>query len=143
MTNIAEQTMAVIVSENYQTAPILEKYNLDFYCKGKRTLAQACCEKGVSTDTVLKELENILQDDIKASNSFNSMTAHQLIGRILLRHHFYVKQIMPVIDEHLKKIILKHSGKYPYMTKVLVLFTQLKNDMYLHLQKGEMILFPV
>src|SRR6478609_8483900 len=57
MTNITEQTLASIVTEHHQTVPVLEKYNLDFCCKGKRTLAEACTEKGLSIEEILKELE--------------------------------------------------------------------------------------
>ena len=50
MTDIAEQTLATIVTYNHQVVPLLEKYNLDFCCKGKRTLAQACAEKGIKIE---------------------------------------------------------------------------------------------
>ena len=52
MTNLAEQTLATIVTNNHFTVPVLEKYNLDFCCKGKRTLTDACMEKGLSVETV-------------------------------------------------------------------------------------------
>jgi len=52
MTNIAEQTLATIVTNNHFTVPVLEKYDLDFCCKGKRTLADACTEKGLSVETI-------------------------------------------------------------------------------------------
>ena len=57
MTNISEQTLASIVTANHQTAPVLEKYSLDFCCKGKRTLAQACTEKGLSVEAITNELK--------------------------------------------------------------------------------------
>ena len=37
MTNIAEQTLASIVTTNNSAVQVLEKHNLDFCCKGKRT----------------------------------------------------------------------------------------------------------
>jgi regulator of cell morphogenesis and NO signaling len=49
---------------------------------------------------------------------------------------------MPVIEAHLTKVAAKHGSSFPYMKKVLELFSYLKNDMNLHLQKEEMILFP-
>ena len=57
MTNIAEQKLATIVTNNHFSVPVLEKYNLDFCCKGKRTLAEACAEKGLSVKTISQELE--------------------------------------------------------------------------------------
>ena len=61
MTNIATQTLAFIVTKNSQTVPVLEKYNLDFCCKGKRTLAEACTENGLSIDVVSLELDGLSQ----------------------------------------------------------------------------------
>lgn len=142
MTNIAEQTLASIVSSNHQTAPILEKYSLDFCCKGKRTLAQACTEKGLSVEAITNELEATSKIETVTKAVFTEMNAEQLIGHILIHHHFYVKQIMPVIEEHLTKVAFKHGDDFPYMKEVLQLFTHLKNEMYMHLQKEEVILFP-
>jgi regulator of cell morphogenesis and NO signaling len=142
MTNIAEQTLASIVTANHQTAPVLEKYSLDFCCKGKRTLSQACKEKGLSVEAVTKELEATAKIESTARTVFSEMKAEQLIGHILIHHHFYVKQIMPVIEEHLTKVAFKHGDHFPYMKEVLRLFTHLKQEMSMHLQKEEVILFP-
>lgn len=141
MTNLAEQSLASIVTANHQTAPVLEKYNLDFCCKGKRTLIQACTEKDLAVDSILKELESSVNMPA-AGKDFTEMNADQLIKHIILKHHFYVKQIMPVIEEHLTKVAFKHGDHFPYMKEVLELFTHLKNEMYMHLQKEEVILFP-
>jgi len=140
MTNIAEQTLASIVTEHHQTVPVLEKYNLDFCCKGKRTLAQACTEKGLSIDDILKELE--ISTANKTTAAFSAMNAEQLIQHILLHHHFYVKQSMPTIQDHLAKVAAKHGDRFPYMYEVLHLFIQIRNELSMHLQKEEMILFP-
>ena len=63
MTNIAEQTLATIVTQNHQVVPILEKHHLDFCCKGKRTLTEACNEKGISVEALINELENVTEKE--------------------------------------------------------------------------------
>lgn len=141
MTNIAEQTLASIVTAHHQTVPVLEKYNLDFCCKGKRTLSEACQEKGISVEEILKELESSAEITT-ITQPFAKMNAEQLIQHILLRHHFYVKQSMPAMQEHLTKVATKHGDRFPYMTEVLHLFTQLRNEMTMHMHKEEVILFP-
>ena len=142
MTNITEQTLASIVTQHHQTVPVLEKYNLDFCCKGKRTLAQACSEKGLSIEEVMKELEASAGAEKKGTMPFSEMTAEQLIGYILVHHHFYLKQTMPTIAEHLIKVAAKHGERFPYMEEVLQLFHHLKNEMTRHMHKEETILFP-
>lgn len=142
MTNIAEQTLASIVTQHHQTVPVLEKYHLDFCCKGKRTLVEACTEKGLPVDEVLRELEVSSHTKEDINIPFSEMNAEQLVRHILLHHHFYVRQSMPAIEEHLNKVTIKHGERFPYMKDVLQLFTYLKNELYLHMQKEEIILFP-
>jgi len=142
MTNLAEQTLATIVTNNHFTVPVLEKYNLDFCCKGKRTLTDACIEKGLSVEIVTAELENSLADLQNNKMPFTEMTAEQLISYILIHHHFYVKQSMPTILGHLEKVAAKHGEHFPYMIEVLHLFKEINAEMKLHMHKEEVILFP-
>ena len=142
MTNVAEQTLATIVARNHQTVPVLEKYSLDFCCKGKRTLSEACIEKGIPVDAVLDELTRALTTETKPTMPFTEMNAEQLISYILIHHHFYVRQSMPSIFARLEKISMKHGENFPNMVKVKGLFAEIKNELEMHLQKEEMILFP-
>ena len=141
MINITEQTLASIVTQRHQAVPVLEKYNLDFCCKGKRTLAEACTEKGLSIEDIMKELGSTGAEK-NSGMPFSEMNAEQLIGYILIHHHFYLKQSMPAIADHLTKVAAKHGDKFPNMVEVLELFLHLKNEMTLHMQKEEVVLFP-
>ncbi|MBK7377059.1 MAG: iron-sulfur cluster repair di-iron protein [Chitinophagaceae bacterium] len=142
MSTIAEQTLASILSSNHQSVPVLEKYHLDFCCKGKRTLAEACTEKGLPVEAIAEELENRMKAEQGKILPFGSMTAEQLISYILIHHHFYVKQSMPTILSHLEKVAMKHGERFPYMTEVLYLFRSIQEEMTMHLHKEEVILFP-
>jgi len=142
MTILAEQSLASIVTTHHETVAVLEKYHLDFCCKGKRTLLQACTEKGLTVEDIIQELEASVCTTGKTNMPVAGMDAAQLIGHILLYHHFYVRQSMPAIEEHLMKVAAKHGDRFTYMKNVLELFTQLKREMSQHMQKEEMILFP-
>lgn len=142
MTNITEQTLATIVTANHQAVPVLEKYNLDFCCKGKRTLAEACTEKGLSIATITAELKQFGAVEEKKQMPFAIMNAEQLISYILIHHHFYVKQSMPAILGHLEKIATNHGDRFPGMVKVFQLFAAVKEEMGVHMQKEELVLFP-
>lgn len=142
MVNIKEQSLASIASENHQLVPILEKYHLDFCCGGKKTLAAACTEKGLGVDDIIKELEATSLRATQSTMQFTDMNAEQLIRHILVYHHHYTRQTMPVIENHLQKVAAKHGDSFPYMKTVLELFSELKNDMHEHMQKEEIVLFP-
>jgi regulator of cell morphogenesis and NO signaling len=139
---LSQQTLANIVTQHHQAVPILEKYNLDFCCKGKRTLSDACAEKGISIEALLADIEGATAAINKNQMPFTEMDEQQLISYILIHHHFYVKQSMPAILSHLEKVATKHGDRFPYMIKVLQLFTAIKEEMTLHMQKEEAVLFP-
>lgn len=143
MEDITQQTLANIVTNNHQVTPILEKYHLDFCCKGKRTLAEACLEKGLLPTTIATELNEFTGPGNYHQMPFREMTAEQLIGHILVHHHLYVKQIMPQIYKHLEKVATKHGERFPWMIEVFQLFGEIQEEMTLHMQKEEMILFPM
>ena len=142
MTNIAEQTLASIVTNNNQAVPILEKHDLDYCCKGKRTLSAACLEKGLPVNDIVSELQQLAVIEDKQHIPFTAMNAEQLISYIIIHHHFYVKQSMSSILNHLEKVVTKHGDHFPYMRRVLKLFLEIKEDMTTHMQKEENILFP-
>ncbi len=142
MSILAEQTLASIVRSNHQAVPVLEKYNLDFCCKGKRTLAEACIEKGLPLESVTEELSKRIQLAPEDKTDFASMNAAQLISYILLQHHFYVKQAIPNILAHLQRVAQKHGERFPFMVEVFYLFNEVATEMSAHMQKEEMILFP-
>jgi len=142
MNDIAEQTLASIVTHNHQVVPVLERYNLDFCCKGKRTLAQACAEKGLKIESITEELRSLSGISGKQQMPFTEMDAEQLISYIVIHHHFYVKQSMPTIMAHINKVATKHGDRYPYMRDVYDMFVIIMREMTLHMEKEETVLFP-
>lgn len=142
MTNLPEQTLAGIVRSNHQAVSVFEKYDLDFCCKGKRTLAEACNEKAIDVNAIAEELTGILQPENNKQMPFTEMSAEQLISHILVKHHFYVKQSMPQIQYHIQKVAVKHGDRFPYMREVFELFAEVHDDMTHHMEKEEAILFP-
>ncbi|MBS1611093.1 MAG: iron-sulfur cluster repair di-iron protein [Bacteroidetes bacterium] len=142
MANLLEQTLAGIVTGNHQAVGVFEKYNLDFCCKGKRTLAEACLENSIDALTIERELNSIKEAQQSRQMPFTEMSAEQLINYLLVKHHFYVKQSMPRIQSHLQKVAMKHGDRFPYMREVFNLFAAVNEDMTQHMEKEEMILFP-
>ena len=62
MKNFKETTLAELVTGQTEAAVIFEKYQLDFCCNGKRSLQEACEQKGLDTDQIVTELEAIISN---------------------------------------------------------------------------------
>ena len=142
MNNLLQQTLAGIVTGNHQAVNLFEKYQLDFCCKGKRTLEEACSERSIDAAAVAHELDAIIQPEANKQMPFTEMSAERLISHIMVKHHFYVKQSMPQIQYHIQKVAIKHGERFPYMREVFELFAEVNDDMTQHMEKEEKILFP-
>ncbi|HMX86741.1 MAG TPA: DUF542 domain-containing protein, partial [Saprospiraceae bacterium] len=62
-----ESIIGELVANDYRTASVFKKNNIDFCCQGNRTIEVACKEKQLDTDKLVKELESkvAFQRDLK------------------------------------------------------------------------------
>lgn len=143
MKEILTRSLGQIVKDNYRTAAVLEKYNLDFCCRGKRSLQEACKQQGLSAETIAIQISEVSKTgSIGFIHDYDALLLGQLIEVIIDMHHTYVKKELPSIMTYLQRVVAKHGQKYPEMVKVFELFVTLKEEMELHMQKEELILFP-
>ena len=139
---MVQQSIASLVMENPQIVQVLEKYSIDFCCRGKGNLADACKEKSIDLSKVLREIEAVQKPDTNKTMPFVEMTQEQLVNHIIVKHHYYVKQAMPAILDRLGKIVKKHGEQFANILEVKELFETIKSEMDPHMQKEELILFP-
>ena len=104
MKELITLSLAQIVNKNHRAASVFEKYHLDFCCKGKRTLKEACEERNLEINTIISDLENISGIREEDEVDFNGASLAQLIDYIIGTHHSYVKKGMPDIFVYLQKI---------------------------------------
>lgn len=143
MLKYKDHTLAAIVSDRHQAAAVFEKYHLDFCCKGKRTLQEACSEKNIPVEPILEELQQVFEPGFAVEDQLlSTMSVSELTDYIVLKHHVFVKHAMPVIYQHLYRVATKHGDRFPYMQQVFNLFASLQLEMDSHIQKEEAVLFP-
>ena len=140
--SLSSLSLAQIVNSNHQAASVFEKYHLDFCCKGKRSLEQACTEQQLSLLKVTEDLENIITKNNNSTVDFEKMNLTQLADYIVQTHHAYVKNEMPQIYAYLHKISSKHGERHPELYKIFQTFSAVKEEMEGHMKKEELILFP-
>jgi len=142
-TDLADLTLSEIVTKNFKSAAIFEKYGLDFCCRGKKSIYEACVEKEVSPEEVFLKLEELNQTAVnREEDQFNKWELDFLILYIINVHHKYVRDIIPVISAHAEKIAAKHGSTYPEVVKIVSNFSIVYKDLKQHMMKEEQILFP-
>lgn len=143
MEDIENLTLAKIVTLKPQAAQLLEKYNLDYCCGGKKTLHDALSDNAERLDEIKIELDIIFSKKNSDSEiKYDDLSLTQLVDHIISKHHAYVKEYAPIINEHLKKVADKHGLRHPSLIKIKQLFDDVKREMENHMMKEEVILFP-
>jgi regulator of cell morphogenesis and NO signaling len=143
MNELMTKSLAQIVNEDHRAATVFEKYHLDFCCKGKRSLQQACEEIKLSADELIAELTHTAEPgSYSVQLNYNLLSLAQLVDYIVATHHNYVKQEMPQIQSYLDRVASKHGDRHPEMRKVAEIFAAVKQEMEEHMEKEEKILFP-
>lgn len=69
-------------------------------------------------------------------------TLTQLVGHLLGHHHPYTKAALEELAPLLDKVLRVHGDSHPELHELHKLFTELRDDMGMHLMKEENILFP-
>ena len=130
-----------IARYNPNSMAVFQKYGIDFYCKGKQLLGEACAASGCGESEVLSDLENI-SSNLDPNQNFNDWSIDALIEYIIANHHQYVNKTVPEIVVLFKTVLADSSIKSADLIRVSEIFRLLGNDMKQHMQKEELGLFP-
>jgi len=139
--NFIEKTLSEIVTENYKYADIFEKNDLDFCCNGNVNFLEACKKNNIDVSVITNELTKISETK-KETNNYDNWKLDFLVDYIVNNHHKYVSDSIPKINEHLNKIVEKHSDNHPELLEIKESFSVVYKDLQMHMMKEEKILFP-
>ncbi len=133
------------VDEDVRRTGIFEEFNIDFCCGGNHTLAEACAEKGIDPEAVLKRLTAIVPESEAVAAVAEGMdgSLSEAVDHLMQTHHTYLKENLPRLAELLDKVIQAHAANHPELNTVRELFVELRADLEPHLMKEEQVLFPM
>ena len=137
-----EKNIGQFVTEDYRAAAIFIKHNIDFCCKGHKTLEEVCEKRGLKQDEILYELETVLNSNSSQSIDYKSWPLDLLIDYIEKKHHRYVEEKTPVLKQFLDKLCKVHGQRHPELFEVNELFIASAVELAAHMKKEELILFP-
>jgi regulator of cell morphogenesis and NO signaling len=143
MTTTPEQTIREIVAGDVRTAAVLQRHGIDFCCLGCRTLDEGCREAGADPRDVMRELDAVLLAATEAGTpDFANWDAPRLVEYIVDRHHAYVRDAIPVLLTHTRKISEVYGGRHAELPHIARLFERVAAEMQDHMVREEQILFP-
>ncbi|HVM95707.1 MAG TPA: iron-sulfur cluster repair di-iron protein [Candidatus Acidoferrales bacterium] len=133
-------TLAELVSTQPAAARVLHRLRLDFCCGGRRSLAEACAERGLEVDRVLTEIaaERPASDD-----DVEQLSSGELTDYIVTRFHEPLRRELPRLCELAKKVERVHRDKPECPRGLAAHLDEVHNAILSHLAKEEQILFPL
>ena len=138
-----QQTIGSVVAEDYRTAVVFSKFNIDFCCKGGRTIAAACAEKGIDASALIEALWEVKNSAPHPGESdIRRWSATELASYVEKVHHGYVRETTPILSAYLKKVAAVHGDRHPELREIYALFQESSLELLNHMVKEETILFP-
>jgi len=171
--NVKEQRLESIVTKDPKAADTFVRYGLDFCCKGRRTLEQACQEGGLDVSEVVAELakdgrwsmvdgrdhwaEGIGTDGRWSMVDGGDHGAEgkgreenwafrplpELVDHIVRRYHEPLRRALPVLLALARKVESVHEEKRSCPVGLARHIERISEAVEDHLAKEEQILFPI
>lgn len=142
LTGEAEETLGEIAAKDIRKAEIFKKYGLDFCCGGKKTVKQACAEKGIDVTKIEYELQHTDKNYAGRPLPYNEWEEGFLADYIVNTHHSYVKKSLPELLQFGLKVAKVHGNLHPELVTIYGLVEEVSEEMTEHMEKEEKILFP-
>jgi regulator of cell morphogenesis and NO signaling len=139
-----ERSIGEIAAEMPGSVRVFEKYNIDYCCGGKVSLAEACARRGLAPEQLIEELGSAVVPGGTESAVWQSASLDTLIDHILTRHHGYLKTELPRLSRMMRKVMDAHGANHgDSLVPLGATFEALKQELESHLMKEEMVLFPI
>ena len=132
-----------VVLDHPETVNIFRAHHIDFCCGGRVSL-QATCEKiGLDLSGLIGELEGAIRrrGDIPLTDP-RSLTTRELIEHIVVRHHGFLRQSLPVVTAMSEKVARVHGAHGPKLCALDTAVAHLAALLLPHLDREERVLFP-
>lgn len=137
-----DETLGQIAAKDLRKAQVFKKYGLDFCCGGKKTVKQACAEKGLDVTKVEQELQQA--DKMPASRPipYDDWSLDFLADYIVNTHHNYASKTLPDIRAYAEKVMKVHGKHHPELVRIHQLVEEVTGELMAHMIKEEKVLFP-
>lgn len=137
-----EETLGAIAAGDLRKAQIFTKYGLDFCCGGKKTLKEACEQKGLDPATIEQELLQVSNTTDPRSPAYEEWNAGFLADYIVNTHHHYIRKVLPQLTELALKVAGAHGQLHPELRSIHQLVERIGVELNAHMLKEENVLFP-
>ena len=139
----ATQSIRQIVNAEPTAAAVFERFEIDLCSQADSQLEVVCAELQLSVHQVLEKLADAeSQANGTVAPDLESYSLTRLIQHIVRTHHKTVRQELPRFAALSQRIAGKHGETAPQFKALAELIEQLRVEMFGHIEKEELMLFP-
>jgi len=137
-----EIPVAEIVLDHSECAAVLDRYRIDYCCRGRQSLREACGERSLDPGTILDECELAIRRREPKTTDPRTLTTRQLITDVIGRHHRYLHRALPFLQTLSHKVAQVHGGRQEALRELASQVEALSTTLIAHLDDEERTLFP-
>jgi len=137
-----QKSVCEFVVERPSRARLFEELGLDYCCGGKRSLQEACADKGLDPKAVLDRIAEHDALSTAEQPDLEGLGLAEICDAIESIHHAYLKSELPRLSNLAAKVAEAHGEAAPRWREVRDTFERLRSELESHLMKEERILFP-
>jgi regulator of cell morphogenesis and NO signaling len=137
-----DRSLAELVLEQPSAARVLERLGLDYCCGGRRSLREACADRGIDPNTVVVFLERELDPVGLEARDWLSAPLADLCAHIVEEHHGRLRSELPRLSELAERAASAHGEVRPQLRELRDEFEQLRAELEEHISGEERDLFP-
>lgn len=137
-----EKTVGEIAADMPGSSQIFESHRIDYCCKGKRPLYDACRVVGVNAEEIVAEI--LVASKRIGSRGFRrwrTESLEELIHYIVEVHHAYLRDELPSLTRMIANLENPRPG-HPQAPPLGRAFARLTEELETHMNKEETVLFP-
>jgi regulator of cell morphogenesis and NO signaling len=136
-------TVATIVLDHPECAPVLQHRCIDYCCRGGVTVGEACAKLGIDAEALFAELEQAIAGR-RSAPAFDprSLSTAALVDEIVAHHHAYLRRALPFVQPLAEKVGRVHGDHDARLRELSAAVRELAAILEPHLDEEERALFP-
>jgi regulator of cell morphogenesis and NO signaling len=133
-------TLAELAAAGPAAARVLQRHRLDFCCGGRRSLQEACAERGLDPQELLAEIASRpAAVDVRPE----SLAPAALVDFIIARFHEPLREELGRLEQLAQKVERVHRDKASCPVGLAAHVGEMRFSLFDHMAKEEQILFPM
>lgn len=136
----ADQSLGEIATRIPAASRVFRSMGLDYCCRGKRSVSEACSEAGLDPAAVLQSIQ---ATEPEPESSWESKPLPALVAHIVDRYHDTLRRELPELCEMAATVEQKHAAKPSCPHGLAMHLHGIHEAVLSHLEKEEGILFPM